>query len=543
MSRNMTASIRVNLSLEQAGDYTSSIVQLQRLKAAGQEVTLIIRAKADQMAQATEVQKQFADAGQQSVIVISEADSNVTALAASLGMLADSAEKTAAATKKAKEEVQKFSVSANTASDLSSFTAELDKLAGFTPEIKGSVALKQTGEDYEALAQQALDLDSHVKNLSVSLRTQGQDVQGLAEYVKILRDNNIKLAVSYDAVQKQVRLGSYSTRRLVFDLRMLSFAARTLQRQFAQDNEQLKQITDTMVVFSATATGMVVSVSMLSQAGKALGLSAFHLAQAGGSMTAMLIAAAPAVLALTAVIVAAYAAWQVWQHALQSRAGWRAAQNSIDMYTNELERLETELKAINKEQAKLNEETSRYGLLSAQIEYAAALQGYETEEQKGMLDYLRIAEMGASLENQRLQYQETINQRRTGLAQEQIDLAEQLKVQERNDLLREILGALTARGRVYDPITGRGIPQYKEGTIVPETGPALVHAGELITPRHEIDRMNNMEGGPVQVHVNFPNANFGTPEQARQAAEQAAFILGSEVQNRMSMLRYGNRRP
>ena len=55
----------------------------------------------------------------------------------------------------------------------------------------------------------------------------------------------------------------------------------------------------------------------------------------------------------------------------------------------------------------------------------------------------------------------------------------------------------------WDTLTGvPGLPGYRTGTsYVPETGPAILHRGEMVVPEAQAERVRNGTAGGPLVHV------------------------------------------
>jgi len=398
--------------------------------------------------------------------------------------------------------------------------------------------MEANASTYQDVAQKAGLLAEEGMNVKVSLDAVGMSAEETKRALIAFKEAGVDPAkISLQTFDTAAGGTRYTTRALVFDLRMLSFAARTLQRTFAADNEEAAALTGTLDAFAAAATGVVVSANMITKSIYAM--SKAMTGEAAKSFALALAGAAPILLALAAALAIAVAAWMLWNNALQNRSGWAAAQNSIDQYTDELKTLERQMKQIRLEQAKLNEETTRYDLLTSQIEYAVALQGYETPEQTQKLEYIQMNAMGANLAGSKLDYQQAIAGRQQMQAEAGIEQAKLDQDKARNELLAEIRDSL--RHPVQGmPAANTPIPGYQSGGMVQETGPALVHAGELILNQQQ---QQSMGGGGVIVHVNFPNANFNSANDARRTVDSAAYVLGQEVRNRIEASRYGVKRP
>ena len=407
--------------------------------------------------------------------------------------------------------------------------------------VEANAVIKMNADTFQELSIKAKELADAGIKVSVALDATRMSATDTNTALQQLNADGVKnVTVGLQEMTQANTGGSYSSRRLLFDLRMLSFAARTLQRQYAEDDEQLKQLTDTMVTFSAMGSGVVVTMSMLSAASKGLASVWATAAGSGLFMTVTLGTMAIPLIAIAAAIAGVIAAWTLFNAGLKERSGWQAAQNSIKQYKTEMKNLEVQMKQIRYEQAKLNEETTRYNLLTSQIEYAVALQGYETEKQTSDLAYINLAQMSAGLTGGALASQQATAQRREMEGEMFIESGEGQLAQERTAYLREIAADIRSLLVAIGSNPYTGMDGYETGGVVQKTGPALVHAGELVVPR---DQAGSMGGGGFNVIVNFPNANFNTANEARSTSESAAQVLGLEVRRRIEASRYGVKRP
>lgn len=520
MSANLNAFARVHLTITREGDITPLIEQAVKYKAAGGDLQLVLEQGAGAYKEFAQAVEEAREAGLDVQAVLRGTSEDATQAATSLAQLTAQLQKASSEAEKTKKKFQEFRVATDVSSDLNQLYLELGGLsvAGYETGIQ----LSQTGNDFQALADQAIAASDQTDKLSVSLRVTGQDVQGLAQYIDALNQAGIEnIKVSMDLTEQQQAM-SYSTRRLMFDLRMMSYAARTLSREFAEGSETVEEITNALVMFSAVGTGVVATTSVIK--GAAAGIAGFKAAVVAG--TAEIAGLTVTVGALTAaltglvVVLAAVGGYLAYTHWRAYNTGLKEAERSSKRYAEEVERLEEVMTDLRREQNLLNEETSRYNLLASQIELTAAMRGYETEEETRMLDYLSIAGDITDLEAEALRYREEHTQNvKEGVQLQKEALDEEIS-QRWADIRREPLE------RVGELVSNTGTAHAPMGTMSPEA-------------------LYQVPGGTgsMMINVNFPNAQFGSPEQARRSSEQAGYILGNEVDQRLNAYRYGNTRP
>ena len=241
-----------------------------------------------------------------------------------------------------------------------------------------------------------------------------------AEEKKATKDQDT-LVIGITQVDQAVKTQTLSTRAILLDFRMLSFALRTLRTEFGVTDPTVTAVTDGMITLAATATGLVAGFDLLTKGAGPLTRSLYTLATGAAaanlSFTAMgigILSATWPLLLLAGALIAVN--WYA------SEAGTQAARTAIVNYSKEIEKLNKDLATLKGQQSDLNEETQRYDLLISQIDYQVKLQGYATPEQTQQRAYLESRSDLSGLEQKELRYKETVNQNRSRKGTEAIAL-------------------------------------------------------------------------------------------------------------------------
>lgn len=287
------------------------------------------------------------------------------------------------------------------------------------------------------------------------------------------------------ALEKTLAAGGGSVRTILLDLRMLAFSLRTIRTELGDSNPAFEELTNNLIIFAATLTGVMSTVDLVEKSMLALGLAALdpvtkkiHLLQSATldatgkvvlfdlSLKSVLTTLAPLLIVLAALAAAmAYLDWRA------GTAGAYAAKDAAATYTAESKRLTEQLNKLKVEQAAVNQQLDKYSILSAQIDYAVKLQGFETPQQTAMKEILSVQSMGERIKQMQIQYQATGIQNAITIAdlnaKAMTVYADEVSIASRNQVIREITEA-TPR------VIGEGPAPYSYGDLQAET--ATIHA-------------------------------------------------------------------
>lgn len=335
---------------------------------------------------------------------------------------------------------------------------------------------------------------------SIDVKAQTQEAAAMTAELRKMGDVSIQTGDILVNMNQATRSTGYSLRRTLLDLRMFSFAVRTLRREFGSTNPIVDAASSALLIVSAAATGTMTAYSMLTQAQRAL---------SAGTVTA---AATMAGLktGMTALLAVAKALWPVWVilggliagiAIGEYVSGIDSIQRSIKGWKEEVEDLGRSMRDLNLEMGLQNEEMQYYQLWVSNVERAIAKQGYETEAQTRSLEYLNQQLEAGQYEYRRMGYEASVTQNRVaGLTVEMEKGQEEIKA---------------IRGRamgVWDPRNwggGRGaMPGYGGG-------------------------------GGAQVTINIPGAIFNNISDVVSTLQQAGAAAAAALDPSIERGRYG----
>lgn len=310
-----------------------------------------------------------------------------------------------------------------------------------------------------------------------------------------------------------------SIRGLLLNLRMFSFAVRTLRREFGNTNPVIEQISVNLITLAALTTGLAAGYDILKKA------------------TAAFMASSNALIGTLKIVIGVLGGWQVALIALgllalpsviKGVSEWRSGISKLKQEVKDLEfdlkMMETALDRLNLTQERFNLGMSLTALSIMRLKRAIDLQQSGTEALEAQMESMNAELLNQQITNAQLNIQQ---QEQNLLVKEATELAADYARQIEAVRIAQSL-ARASRGMVgAGPETQRQIQDalrqigWTEGPVdrrrllglMREQNPAGIGRG----------------GGGTNVNINFPNALFQTAEGVREAiiegARQAADII------------------
>lgn len=320
-------------------------------------------------------------------------------------------------------------------------------------------------------------------------------------------DGVTKINTEYVEAGKRTAM---SNRTLLFNFRMLSFAVRTLRREFGVTNPLVENLSRTMIIGAAVgslyvSTNDLITRGLPALAGEAakgkVGLDALTAGMLAGKLAVTGLAVAIGVL-LGIVAGTWFGEWI---------GGFRPLNQEIKAYKNQVEDLTNSLAALNVEQTALSAESSMYAAALAKVNYEIELQGYATDAQietKKMLNNeigrTRMESAGVRAETAML----TADTAKATFEEKQLRDEKKAAVKD-----------------IFDPthMTDKFGIGSKVGGIINEAARGNVGG----------------TGGPMRVLIDFTNAKFGNARDIEGAVSRGVLEGVNSVGRTLEFLRRG----
>jgi hypothetical protein len=343
---------------------------------------------------------------------------------------------------------------------------------------------------------------------------QGANLGPYIQQVQQLQQTLGTAAPTIININNQTRAWSATTRRLLLDLRMFSFAMRTLRREFGVTSPIVEAATRGLIVISAVATGAVAGFDMLRRiqtmlTGSTVGLSAAMASLKAGAagLMAVLSALWPVLVVLASVIGGI--------KLFEWLTGIQGVQSAMKQWKKDVEDLNASLKDLRYEQSLVSEEMQYYQYWLDNVEYAEEKMGYATEEMTRMQGYLNQQLKSSQRDLSALTWEmTTVTNRAAGLERATEDAQEAIQ--------RHRRGAL---GALVNPQFWLSFPQNVMGGLGMLGG--MLGGGREQVPRNVTPAGG---GGLVQVQISFPNATFHTQEDVEAALERGGEAAGQRLE-------------
>lgn len=273
-----------------------------------------------------------------------------------------------------------------------------------------------------------------------------------------------------------------SNRSLLFNFRMLSFAVRTLRREFGVTNPAIEAFSRTMIIGSAVGSLFVATNDLITRgfpalAGKAaegkVGLDALNAGFVQGSLAVTGLA-----VGVGALIGLAFGTWIG-----EGISPVKQMNIAIRTYKEQIEELTGTLKELKAEQAGLNAESTMYAAAIARVNYEIQLQGYTTAAQTETLKMLEGALARASLASADLQAQTAVTTADQKKAAIELETTEKEKKEFRDIVFGEqtLMERLTPfSGQVHRQMA-RDVTGIPIEVVVDFTGAVFGDARDIVT--------------------------------------------------------------
>lgn len=337
-------------------------------------------------------------------------------------------------------------------------------------------------------------------NLRAALKGVAEDAEGV-----------VKVQTRLTEVGEQSVI---STRSLLLNFRMFSFAVRTLRRELGITHPAFESFSRVMLVGAAAGTLFVSANTLITQGlPKLVGEAGKGLSIMGG-LAAAFKAGNVAVIGLS-VAVGGLIGYAVGSWIGETFTPIREITGAVKAYEDQIEDLTSALTALKVEQSDLSAESSMYAAAIAKVNYEIELQGYATEAQTETLKMLENASKRASMEQSGLR------------AATAMVTAEATRAAAEKETLEA--EAKEYRKGVYERFN-----PFTWGTSGPQGG--------LGGERGEANRGNTQGGGnaPISVQVDFTGSTFGRGIDVEDAARRGILQgFGALSARELEMLRRG----
>jgi hypothetical protein len=336
-----------------------------------------------------------------------------------------------------------------------------------------------------------------------------------ADGVKTLRFNIGEMSVVQNNIKQATSAYGSSVRGLLLNLRMFSFAVRTLRRELGNSNPVIEQISTSLITFAAAATGIVAGLDLLSRVSKVF---------AGTSLPAFIGAVKVAIgvlggLPVVLSVIGGILTISLAKGLFEITSGISRLRREAKDLEQDLLILKTSLEALNLEQERFSLGLAGTSLEMMKLKQAIDLQQSGTEALEAQLEAVT-----AEYQNQRIAEAELnlVSQERNLILKEGEELA--------NDLARReqaIRIARASRGYVTEEEAFQALEMtgWVQGQPLPKGRRVFELAREQTRAGVAAPRL----GGGANVTINFPNALFQTVEGVREAilgaAREAADII------------------
>lgn len=359
------------------------------------------------------------------------------------------------------------------------------------------------------------DLTAKIRFIFEVDATQGIGQLGqAADGVKVLKFNIGEITQVTTNVKEATSGYGSTVRGLLLNLRMFSFAVRTLRRELGDTNPVIESISSSLLVVAATLTGLVAGLDLASKAAKVF---------AGTSLPALIGALKVTIgvlggIGTVATIVGSILLVTLAKGVFDVTSGISALRQEARAMADDLLMLKTTLEALNLEQDRFNIGLSATSITMMKLKRAIDLQQSGTEALEA-----ELAAVTAEYRNMQIASAEANQEMALGnlIAKE---TQEALADIERSKAAIQMVRA--ARGFITEEEARRSLEMVgyaKPGDVRPSR--------RVIAAAREQTRagINPPGAAGTNVNINFPNALFQTVEGVREAiiegARQAADII------------------
>lgn len=335
-----------------------------------------------------------------------------------------------------------------------------------------------------------------------------------ADGVKVLKFNVGEIVTVTNNIKEATSGYGSTVRGLLLNLRMFSFAVRTLRRELGNTNPVIKQITTSLITFAAAATGIVAGLDLMSRVMKVFAGATLPTLIGTLKVAIGVLGGLPVVLTVIGSLLTITLAKGLFE----ITSGISRLRQEARGLADDLLVLKTMLQALNLEQERFNIGLSATSITMMKLKRAIDLQQSGTEALEAQL-----AAVTAEYKNMQIANAEANQEAAIGnlIAKE---TAEALADVERSKAAIHIVRA--ARGFMTEDEAVRALEMVgyaKPGDPRPSR---RIYAAAREQTRTGI---NPPGATGANVTINFPNALFQTVEGVREAiiegARQAADII------------------
>ena len=332
-----------------------------------------------------------------------------------------------------------------------------------------------------------------------------------ADGVKVLKFNIGEITQVTTNIKEATSGYGTSIRGLLLNLRMFSFAVRTLRREFGNTNPVIEQISTNLITLAALTTGLAAGYDLLKR-----GVDAFWAASTGllGTVKVAIgvMGGLGTVLTGIGVVIAGIAIARWFSDWVTGISAIRRESKGLEV---DLSMLKAELEDLNMEQERFSLGLSATSIQIMKLKRAIDLQQAGTEALEAELAAVNAEQTNMRIINAELaleaQQKNLIDKETTQILADNLRMIKAIQIAGRIPISREVaFRALQMTGWV----PGQRRPPMR----VFQAAAEQTRAG--VTPRG---------GGGANVTINFPNALFQTVEGVREAiiegARQAADII------------------